>query len=389
MAFFARPDLSNEQFKQLEQSTLTLSGQTQIATISGLTLSDGSGGNVIITASGASVGVTDYHVLAFDPTDSIIKLMDVGSGGTSFYNGNSPATIDLGGISAQTVLTGRTVSDILSELLTPTVNPTVVAPSSTFTVSPQTPLTYEVGCSLNLTGFTTFSRGSASPWYSSGGTCLGSSTPRSGLPTIYCYTGNIFSSPTGITSTALSNTLIKQYSIGFGSNTWSSRVFYSAGNPIYNSCGGVFCTALPTGNTQTITRTLTGIYPYYWGKVASGGVPAGDNRPSPTASLITGGTKVVQSSTGTIVINYNSTSDDYIWFALPVSGGTNKTCWFVNALNNGNIGGSVSVGGNLFPSGVTINGVNSPQGCWNNQPYKLYISNYQTSVGLPMELRNS
>ena len=31
MPFFARPDLSNEQFKQLSGSTLTLSGTTQIA----------------------------------------------------------------------------------------------------------------------------------------------------------------------------------------------------------------------------------------------------------------------------------------------------------------------------------------------------------------------
>ena len=48
MPFFARPNLTDEQFKQLkgDNEILTLSGQTRIATTSGLTLSDGAGGYV-------------------------------------------------------------------------------------------------------------------------------------------------------------------------------------------------------------------------------------------------------------------------------------------------------------------------------------------------------
>lgn len=85
MTFFARPKLDNDQFEQLSGTTLTLNGQTQIATISGFTLSDGNGGNVIITASGASSGTTN-NVLTYD--GNVIKLMTPSlSGDTPFICG--------------------------------------------------------------------------------------------------------------------------------------------------------------------------------------------------------------------------------------------------------------------------------------------------------------
>ena len=54
MTFFARPNLDDIQFKQLTGSTLTLSGQTRIIETNGLTLSDGAGSNIVITAKNAS-----------------------------------------------------------------------------------------------------------------------------------------------------------------------------------------------------------------------------------------------------------------------------------------------------------------------------------------------
>jgi len=85
MTFFARPNLGNIEFKQLSGTTLTLNGQTQIATVSGLTLSDGTGNNVIVTASGATSGSTG-KVLTFD--GNVIKLMTSSlSGDTSFICG--------------------------------------------------------------------------------------------------------------------------------------------------------------------------------------------------------------------------------------------------------------------------------------------------------------
>ncbi len=133
--------------------------------------------------------------------------------------------------------------------------------------------------------------------------------------------------------------------------------------------------------------TINTTYPYFYGKYASGGASAGVNRPVANQSLINSGTKVVASSTGTITITFNSTSDDYIWFAIPTVS-TSKTKWYINALNNGNIGGSISVGGNLFPAydSVSINDVTFLY--WSGIIYKIYISNYQTGLTVPIQLQN-
>ena len=65
MSFFSRPNLDNLQFKQTVDAILELSGQTRILKTSGFTLTDGAGGNVIITASGASSS-TNMYVLTYN-----------------------------------------------------------------------------------------------------------------------------------------------------------------------------------------------------------------------------------------------------------------------------------------------------------------------------------
>lgn len=128
---------------------------------------------------------------------------------------------------------------------------------------------------------------------------------------------------------------------------------------------------------------ITSIYPYFYGKVSAPG-PGGTNRPVANQALIDSGTKVVASSAGTITVNYASASSDYIWFAVPSSQPL-KTVWFVDALNNGSIGGAVSVGGNLFPSPDSISVTTV---LWAGVLYNVYISNYQTAVGT-IQFRNS
>jgi hypothetical protein len=145
-------------------------------------------------------------------------------------------------------------------------------------------------------------------------------------------------------------------------------------------------------NTQAIpfvsgNFNVSSIYPYFYGKVSSGGALPGVNRPVANQSLINSGTSVVADSTGTISVNFNTTSDDYMWFAIP-STSTSKTIWFINSLNNGSIGGTVSAGGNLFPSLSTVS-IDSPTSLWTGISYKIYIANYQSAVSLSMQLRNS
>ena len=131
---------------------------------------------------------------------------------------------------------------------------------------------------------------------------------------------------------------------------------------------------------------MTGIYPYYWGTYASGGAPAGVNRPASTNDLVTGGTKVLAPSTGNINISFGSTFDDYLWFAIP-TGSTSKTCWYVDEINNEKIEGGIGPGCCLFPlfSGVSVC---SAQSCWNNVDYKVYVSNYQSAISAVMQIRN-
>jgi len=374
MPFFARPDLSNEQFKQLSGSTLTLSGQTQIINPSGLTISDGSGSTIVINAKGASIG----NVLTFDGTEISLQLPSSGAS-TGIYTNASPTTCTVGGLSANTQITGCTIGKILEMILVPTINPSIIAPFNSLSISPSTTL-YEVGASISITGTSLFNRGCITPQYC--GTCC----YRSGLPTAHVF------SPFGLTevtayTASISTGVTFVQTIGLGGNVLSARVAYSSGETAaLNSSGSTYLPALTAGTTGYVPINITGIYPYFYGTFASSGASAGGNRPAATAALITGGTKVVAQSVNTICINFGSTSDDYIWFATP-TGSTSKTKWFVDALNNGNIGGAVTPGGNLFPALNIVTGVTTT--CWSGQAYKLYISNYQTAATSIMELRNT
>lgn len=103
-------------------------------------------------------------------------------------------------------------------------------------------------------------------------------------------------------------------------------------------------------------------YIFYFG-TASG------SRPTASAGLVTGGT-VLTSSSVNFTIDFQA-SGEYIWIAYPTSIGV-KTHWAVSPINQGDIGGTVNIGGNLFPDGdaITINGVQ----------YTVHISNYPTTT---------
>lgn len=364
MSFFSRPNLENLQFKQTPDAILGLSGQTQILTLTGLTLFSGSV-NVPINASGLAVG----NVMTYD--GSAIRLMPPTSGGTGYYSGASPTTITVGGLISGSSITALPISDILERILVPTLYPTLISPSSSFSINPST-VVYEVGTTVNLTGTSIFDRGEITPPY-------GTSGFRSGAATGYEYQIQ------GTPYTTLNSGYSTSINIVAGNNTFANKVKYAQGEQPLDSTGGTYSTPLPSGSTSLVTITITGIFPYFYGTVASGGVAAGVNRPSATAALISGGTKVVASSSGTISINFNSTSDDYIWFAIPTAS-TSKTKWYVDELNNGDIGGVVGVAGNLFPDFDSV--VNVGTVYWSGETYKLYISNYQTEV-TQIELRNS
>ena len=141
-----------------------------------------------------------------------------------------------------------------------------------------------------------------------------------------------------------------------------------------------------SGSFVSANFTVNSIYPVFYGKVASGGAPSGGNRPVANQALIDSGTVAVVNSNGTITISFNTTSDDYMWFAVPSTSPV-KTQWYVDPLNNGSIGGAVTPAGNLFPDPDTVV-IDSPTVLWSGVSYKIYIANYQSGIVVPMELRN-
>ena len=118
--------------------------------------------------------------------------------------------------------------------------------------------------------------------------------------------------------------------------------------------------------------TVNSIYPIFYG--------VANTQPTANQALIDSGTKAVVQSTGTLNVTFGA-SGQFLWFAHPASN-TTKTKWYVNALNNGNIG-TIS---DLFnaPTTVSITTV-----LWAGVSYKIYISNFTTTTVGNMELKNS
>jgi len=387
MPFFARPNLSDEQFKQLDGSDniLTLSGQTRIATVSGLTLTNGSGGYVPITLSGAS-SITNNYVLTYRDDIKKVVLRSGGTGGGGgIYPYNESATTTVGGLPSGTNLYNVQVVDILQEILVPTITPTTTNPSATFglTITPtlSIPLVREVGATIMVTGTSYFNRGSVSPLYY--GTCCF----RSGLPTSFGYFEN---SPVGTNVSTISpdKYVFGSYLVKLNSNYFGSKVYYSSGEtPIYRSNGTVVTGVtgtLPSGCTPSTNvyncSIITGTYPWYWG--------TGTTAPTIGQTLLDSYVcKCVASSSGSITVDNFNAAGQYIWFATPAAS-PERLCWqdAVLSSNNGFIPGVLWAAPQLYS-------VKSPENCWgvpaatvspSPVSYRFYVSNYATSVSSGM-----
>ena len=351
MAFNTKIKLTNQHVEQTQNSSLVLSGKTQVATVGDLRYQ-------IHPDFTGNTQVVDKRY---------VDLQASGATGSTVYKLASPTSVCVGGIDVGTILTGKTSNEILKEILVPTLNPVLTNPSSSNSLNPSG--TFEVGCSIStLCVITTLNQGCINPQYTA--TCNKISNGAC------CYKYNGVGVTGNYACTALSVTkCAASYVISAGTQTWCSCVTYCAGVQPKNSAGGNYGSPLSAGDTTQQTASLTGIYPYFWGKCTCPGA-AGANRPTATSAMVGGGTKIVASSSSSISINFNSGSDDYLWFAYPASN-TDKTCWCITALNNGSIGGGISPACNLFPSS-NITSVTTV--CWSGQSYKVYISNKQTCV---------
>jgi len=285
-----------------------------------------------LVGSGSTVVTTSGNNLVISSTG--------GTGGGT-YNLATPATVTVGGVTAGTPLTGLTSFELFQKMLVVYQAPTFSSFSIGGITSP-----VEVGCSIS--GSKSFSWAFTNPSNVSGNTmCILDITSGGTLAT------NIS------TTSPQSATIV-------------SKTFNSCGETqIWRGCAKNTC-----GGLLGLSQTITALLPYYWGVCTCPG-PAGVGRPAGTCAMVIGGNKVLASSATDITISFNSTSDDYLWFAVP-SSVCFKTCWCCNSSLYGAIGGAVSAGGNLFPA-PDYTDISVTSAC-STSTYDIYISNKQSGV---------
>lgn len=295
------------------------------------------------------------EVLTYDSTINkwINKAVVSSSGGTGTYELDSPSTVTVGGLSSGYNLYGKGIDVILRDMLVVYQPPTF----DTFTITSQD-TTIEVGTALS--GTKTFT------WSTTDSTNVSPNTIK--ITNVNTSTD---------LSTGLANDGSEAISIGtIANSTPISQVFRIAGT---NTNSGTF----------TKDYTIVSKYPIFYGTYPAPGSP-GSGRLTNINFLLANypysQLPLTTDANSSFDINFNSNADDYIWFAVPIIN-TIKANWLESSFNFGDIGGSVTPSGNLFPAPATPL-VNSPDGYWSGVQYRFYNSNYQTSFSTPMTISN-
>lgn len=305
---------------------------------------------------------------------------------------NSLGSVAVGGVSANTPVssfTGKTLVNILESILFPDQAPTYTIPTIGISVTSGSVGTKEVGSPLSLNFSVSGTKNDTGAYTalrlyknSTSGLTVSASgiTSASSLPSQYGYTDpnnpNFTYTVTGSDS----------FNVPLGNTTYKGQGDYTIGLVKKNNKGvddtrtaQVRSTNAPQAastNFDSSTQTVTGIYPYFYGKSSS----------TPTASSVAAliaagsGNKQLADSNGNINITFGA-SGEFLWFAIP-NISTSKTKWFVDALNSGNIGGGTNLFGTEIPQSCT-----SESGYWTLN-YKIYISNYATSTTGNMQMQN-
>jgi hypothetical protein len=169
------------------------------------------------------------------------------------YTNADPTPLTVGGIPAGSTFADTTFPDFVDLLLYPELFPTLTAPSSTFTSNPEG--LREIGEVLATVAFSSaFSRGSISPAY-------GTSGYRSGLPNTYVYTGTDLTDEVSVSLTDTQS--ISDYTVISGAQSWTGKVSFDIGEQPKSSKDNDYSTPLAAGDTSVVTRTITGVYPYF------------------------------------------------------------------------------------------------------------------------------
>jgi hypothetical protein len=266
MPFFARPNLDDVQFKQLPGSELNLSGLTNISSWSGLTLSDGASGSVIITASGATPA-SDGQVMTY--RGGIIALEPTAASGDSRYYGMSPTTTTVGGLPTGSAISGCTIECILQTILVPaiplSVSLSIATPiggdSRQFGDSVYGNLCWSVIKNTNYVCVIRASDGGDGVYYTtifSGGT---TGTTNGLIPYTFNITGATPATGTSSTSVAFylsAATTANEIAIDPATITWMNKKYYfKTGTAYYSSNCTTACAAMCTSSVSQLSTSRT------------------------------------------------------------------------------------------------------------------------------------
>lgn len=251
--FFSRPNLEDLQFKQTPGSVLSLSGMTRIRTWSGLTLSDGAGGDILINASGASTASTQGYVLTY--IDGSITLQPGGGSGSTIFDTHRSTTRS--GIPNICVGGACTINNFLEGYFFPAVPPSISlsASNSSRQFGDSAPGTL----SYTLTR-ETYQIDNAALDDDGDGTCDFTIAPpiittSCSDSTQYTFPGNCASPPTGTSQTTetygMCATSSNSEVVTDSANvTWRNKRYYFKNTTLYTSANA--------GTIQTIANGLSG-----------------------------------------------------------------------------------------------------------------------------------
>src|SRR5690606_1942390 len=242
------------------------------------------------------------------------------------------------------VVSNDTIGKILEVIAEP---PVYIAPNSSITNVTQTA---EIGSSVSISLTQTFNQNDAGGKTSETITKNGSTVS----------TTNTFNETLTVPTTPV---------------VYAGTVSYADGVTKNNNLGVPDPTGkILAGTVNSPPRTVTPIYPIFYGVF--------NTQPNASTLTFSGMTKMVESGQNAVTVSPASTDSQWVVVAIPSSYPT-KTVWYVDALNQGAIGGS----SNLFGTPST-HLKNSPSLFWTGISYRIYITNYPSAINT-IELRNS
>jgi len=351
----------------------------------------GSRGDVGYTGSQGDIGYTGSAGESLTAESNV--GLEINSGTiTTVYNtliSDDVQSIAVGGAAAQPASTwkSKNIVEVLDTILFPDVAPTYTIP--TISLSGTQSGIKEVGSTLSQSLTLTAVENDAGVFtgltITKGGTSIASSAGPTGTTTTSIASQFGYTDPNNPNySYTLSAT--DSVTVVNGSTNWSGTGTYSAGLPKQNNKGvtdtrsaAVRSTSAPqaASSISASTITVTGIYPYFWGKSSTQPTAS-----SIAAAILAGTTnKVLTAANGTVTVTYGAVGE-YVWLAH-VASYTTKTKWYNTELNQGNIGA-----GNFILTPVT-QAVSSPDAYWSTVNFSIYISDGATTTNGALEFRNS